>query len=240
MQPFRVLSIDFDVFTDLPSKDYLQLYPDGIDVSTEISTIIWANAYANLPQTPSIKVQDIDCRKDQIDALYDLLQTCETDTPILITNSHVHCYDWILKHLPEDMSLHLTNLDMHHDILNDNETLDCGNWIHHVKEAVSKFQLTWVTHPFSKEIYGLQNDSFASVLTDIKDLPQEPFDLIFLCRSDPWLPPHLDHYFQDCIEFLRWNFSNILIEPSVKNPRDYQSATESINQALQSFYEKNE
>lgn len=220
---FQVLSIDFDVFANLPDETYLSLYPDGIDVSTELSTIIWADRYANPYTKPDIR--HITCNQKELQATIAMIQHgCQPDTPILMVNSHRHIYDWIFQHFDENKydSIALTHLDMHHDCFNENPNLDCGNWIEHVKNRVPKTMVQWVANPITKSMYGLDTPEFDNVLTTVTDLKPRHFDLVFICRSDPWLPPHLDHDFEAMKNELLFIFDNIRIETCINQPRNIE------------------
>jgi predicted O-methyltransferase YrrM len=48
------------------------------------------------------------------------------------------------------------------------------------------------------------------------------FDLIFLCRSDTWTPPHLDPYFDELYQILTNNFEGGIIDPQITKPRDFE------------------
>lgn len=51
---FHILSIDFDFFQNV-TPETLEHYPDGVDVSTEMSTLIWSLCYANQKKTNQLK-----------------------------------------------------------------------------------------------------------------------------------------------------------------------------------------
>ena len=45
--------------------------------------------------------------------------------------------------------------------------------------------------------------------------------LFFFCRSDNWLPPHLDNHFQQFLHFFCGYFSQGKIQRIITEPRDY-------------------
>ena len=45
-QRLRVLSIDFDYFQVVDKDTVQSCYPDGIDLDTSLSTVVWASHYA--------------------------------------------------------------------------------------------------------------------------------------------------------------------------------------------------
>ena len=81
----------------------------------------------------------------------------------------------------------------------------------------------WLANPISKEVYGLNTSDFDCINTDINLIKNFKFDLLFLCRSDNWLPPHLDIYFDNFLQYLMQHSDDIMGEQSVTTPRDYQT-----------------
>ncbi|MBR6163692.1 hypothetical protein IKQ26_07380, partial [bacterium] len=51
------------------------------------------------------------------------------------------------------------------------------------------------------------------------------FDLIFLCRSDLWLPPHLDYDFKELAKFIDKRFDT-RCEKGIMDVRDYEPLVE--------------
>ena len=150
----------------------------------------------------------------------------------MIANSHVNAYDFILKHLADDEKISLTNVDMHHDLINDNENVDCGNWIGKLIAegcvGCERDSLKWIHNPVSFSMYGADptdGTEFGKLLAQLdggdtlQSIKNEKYDLIFLARSDTWSPPHLDDQFNLLVNIMREHFLNIDIENDVKNPR---------------------
>lgn len=213
---FKVLSIDFDFFPNVTSE-MLAHYPDGIDLSTELTKIIWASHYI----TSDNMLKDIDINKNLYKELKYILNSQSTKTPVLITNSHVHAFDFIEKHF-DNKRIVLTNIDWHHDIVNNNTEMDCGNWIKFLKEKYPDTILKWITRPESIDCYGITNSELTqmNVEFDFKSIEHTQFDAIFLCRSDSWTPPHLDKYFDELIKECFSVYFNVKIENCVTKPRD--------------------
>ena len=63
---------------------------------------------------------------------------------------------------------------------------------------------------------------------------------IFLCRSDVWLPPHLDQPFNDIAEFIKGQFTNVQIRPCVTAPREYKEAARKIAKTSKAIRSKND
>lgn len=125
----------------------------------------------------------------------------------------MYAYDMIMNYMhrhPKYTALNLVNIDMHHDLINDNFRIDCGNWISYVINKLRKnnikTKITWICNQVSLDIYNLKQDEFKEygmeIHTNLSPLKDITWELIFLCRSDIWLPPHLDEPFQQLANFI--------------------------------------
>lgn len=197
----NVLSIDFDVFQKVDIDTMQTCYPDGVDLPTSISSFVWQSHYAN-PDTYQ-KLMKITPDIDMVNALKRLIGDNKHMPDSFICNSHKNIYDFIMEHFHEGNydKIELTHLDMHHDMVNDNSELDCGNWVSYLEDAV-KTNVTWIANPISKAMYGMTEPIFDTVRTDLSNITKPDWNLIFLCRSDNWLPPHLDSSFIDLAVFI--------------------------------------
>ena len=90
---------------------------------TNLSEIVWGSKYAMYED----KLAEVSLLFDEYDALLTLLYKQNRNCPVMIANSHSHIYGFIHSYLRG--KIQITNIDMHHDIINDNAELDCGNWI---------------------------------------------------------------------------------------------------------------
>ena len=66
------------------------------------------------------------------------------------------------------------------------------------------------------------------VLNTLESIKDRKFDIVFLCRSDNWLPPHLDNEFQELVDFIVRKFKTIRIDPQVKKAREIDNEIEKI------------
>ena len=76
-------------------------------------------------------------------------------------------------------------------------------------------------NPIAAEVYQPLpkiNDNF-KILGSIREAILREFDIIFLCRSDNWVPPHLDVVFGDIVDLLKDHFPNTVIHDDVDKPR---------------------
>lgn len=221
----KVLSIDFDYFQQASVEQVRNLYPDGVDNPTEISEIVWSDHYAS----DGKELNSIGIMQDELERLEMLLLEQDTSCSVMIANSHKHIYDFILENRDNE-AIGLVNIDMHHDMMNDNPNLDCGNWIKHLlneeTERGNKVNLAWIANPISLETYGLEkafggdDERFKGfVQNSIESIKDESFDIIFLCRSDTWTPPHLDKYFTEICDLMKDHFEEIKMEKGIDKPR---------------------
>ena len=96
--------------------------------------------------------------------------------------------------LSPDEEVELINVDFHHDMyITGGDNLDCGNWLRFFKDLYPDANITWVRREDS-DIESLEGDFPYKHTTDISVVKGD-FDLVFLCFSSPWTPPHLKTYF---------------------------------------------
>lgn len=225
----NILSIDFDYFQDIPDESILTCYPDGHDFSTELSKIIWSNAYAY--SKTADKIKSVNIMQSELNAAKAIINNTDPYAPNWIVNSHVHIYDAVknarLSH--PDADIHIYNIDMHHDCFAYEKTLTCGNWALHVMKGFNA-SVTWVTTPIGLKMCPPPDVLNNHILTSINDIPVKNFDAIFLCRSDIWLPPHLDCYFEELRQCMTNSFVTSFTDGQVSEPRDIQPLIDSLQQ----------
>ena len=218
----RILSIDWDYFQNV-STDILKNYPDGIDRSTELSELIWGIRYAQCDFAKEVAILE-----NEYNLLIQLLLMQNKNCPVMIANSHKHIYRFITERCNGDIEL--INIDMHHDILNDNPELDCGNWIGSLLKENRLKNFRWVYNPVSLKMYGIEDGSSDEDktlrkivqkigLSSISDIQDKSFDMIFLARSDIWSPPHLDKYFSELVSLMCAHFKEVIAEQGIEIPR---------------------
>lgn len=128
---------------------------------------------------------------------------------------------------------------MHHDCFNNNPELDCGNWISYVKQDYPKIHIQWIANPVSRQVYNITETEFDFIQTSLNTLQEQPPDLIYLCRSDNWLPPHLDNYFEQTKRLLTQLSRNVYVQSCVQTPRNYQSQTKELESVITNICERN-
>lgn len=219
----RVLSIDFDFFQNVTKETICNCYPDGIDLPTEVTKIIWAAHYAN-PRNKTL-LDKVTPDKENLKILKSILHKNKPYIA-MIQNSHIHCYDFILDYLynkPNIKGVELYNIDMHHDIFNRNPELDCGNWIGMLRDQIlmshQQLKVTWIANKTSKDAYAIPQNLENIIKYTLDCISDKEFDLVFLCRSDPWTPPHLDGEFAKLTTTVIKNATKYTIEHGITAPR---------------------
>lgn len=214
----NILSIDFDFFQKIP-KEALSAYPDGIDLPTDVSNIIWASHM----QLDKERLDTVVFDTEKFEFIKQLLKKQKPNTEIMIASSHKTAYAFILETLykTKNENTALTNIDLHHDLGNNNPNVDCGNWIKYLlKEGrIKGFQ--WILQPESQKVYDLSDDELKQMhaTTNINIIEDTMFDAIFICRSNPWLYPKFDTQFDELFRLCSQHFKAIIAEPDVRQPR---------------------
>lgn len=211
---FRVLSIDFDFFPKV-NKTQLSEYPKGIDLPTELSEIGWS--------TRNERMENIQIHKTFYKEIIRILKRQKKEIPVLFSNSHLNTYYFILKHY-NNKKIELVNIDLHHDIVNDNKKTDCGNWIGHLCDFSEEHQginVLWIARKLSKKIYGISDEEAENfnMQFDFSPIRNIQFDAVSVARSDNWVPPHLDPYFDNLLKICENHFTDITAEACIMQPR---------------------
>lgn len=242
MKDVRLISIDFDFFQKVDKDTIGSYYPDGVDLSTDLSKMVWTGYYVH-PNTKK-KLEAVTCDEDALNTMKSILSHCPTIKDVLMTNSHVHIYEFIheLMEKYKTSSLHITHIDMHHDVLNKNTEVDCGNWLGRISEEYHT-KVEWIPNPISLDVYGLTKmikHILGKGLPNLKEADSQGAfdgaDALFLCRSDAWTPPHLDKYFDDLYHHIINTFGNsgckIMGEKCISEPRDMSKEIDVYNDAM--------
>ena len=235
----NILSLDFDYFLKFENDDtsVLSKFPDGTEAFLQFNDAVWAThlAYKEVED----KIKTVKCNENELAKVSVFLNACKADIPVMIANSHVNIYDFILSHAKTGQELRILNLDFHHDAYNTSQELNCGNWVLKLKERTANPVLyQWITSDngwktsegtiprFVQEAYRFK--SFVEYLSWNKDYKP---DLIFLCRSDVWVPPHLDGYFDKLMRFAASHFDNVIGEQRITKPRDLSEEIAKLREA---------
>jgi len=213
MAKHTILSIDFDFFQNTTAEKITHCYPDGVDLPTKITEITWASYYAQCKD----ELLAVVCDEEKLWQIKKIIRNQCTTIRNRITQSHLSIYDFILSAVKEDDECTIVNIDLHHDCFNDNPEVDCGNWLKHIKAKIPNCQVHWIARDISKGVYKNLPNQVKYDFDFIKDMQ---FDMVFLCRSDSWLPPHLDKDFHTLMQSMTKHFFQTEIDEQIRKPRN--------------------
>ena len=191
----RVLSIDWDYFQDVTKKQIIN-YPDGNETLGELNNLVWAVRYSDM--YPNFDPREISINKKLYDEMMNIIKFQTKGTPARIAESHAQCYNFIKYEFNPGDIIELYNVDLHHDLFNDNEEeMNCGNWILYLMKSYEVY-LSWFNRSVSLEAYKLskKNKDMRMYTDSLDEIKHTLFDAVFLCRSGAWIPPHLDPMFE--------------------------------------------
>lgn len=191
----RILSIDFDYFVDTDMDTRLIYFPDGNDnLPVKMNRYIWNRCYDFKEELKNIGVI-----KDY-DTICNFLST-QTPKKVLVADSHREM-EKLFSDINPDEDLELINIDFHHDMfVTGGDKLDCGNWLRFLIDLKPDTKITWVRREDS-DTDSLFGEFPYHHTTDISEVQGE-FDLIFICFSSPWTPPHLYNKFEEMVKTIK-------------------------------------
>lgn len=193
----RILSIDFDYFVDADIITRYMYFPDGNDnLPLEMNRLIWDNCYNFRKELKDIGVID------DYNTMCNFLSTLKTGR-FLYADSHRQIERFFSEIRPDE-ELELINIDFHHDMfVTGGSKLDCGNWLRFLVDLKPDAKITWVRREDSDTSSFFGEFPYHHT-TDISEVQGE-FDLVFLCFSSPWSPPHLYDKFMKMVETVKLN-----------------------------------
>ena len=229
----NVLSIDYDYFMKLKDDDIsvISEFPDGTEAFIGLSDYIWSSRLANRKSAEAINT--VTCNTDELFNVWKFVMKQRKTVPVLITNSHVHIYEFIKSHLNGRNSIRVANLDFHHDAYDKTSELNCGNWVNFLDREFN-LEYDWITSDCGWEAAGEKPEilngrpRFRNIAEFIKANPKFKPDIIFICRSDVWVPPHLDSEFVNLSFDVCGRFKNIMGDPAVLRKRDLRMYIEQL------------
>ena len=186
MKQLSVLSIDWDVFHDMT-----QFMPGTMrcEVSWVVEYSRWEGEFKH-------------CYKFAYDE-FELLKQylAGLNQPVHVAEDHgrlFHLIDW-------EADCALVNLDFHSDVWDcpDITRLCCGNWMSAlVKYKGVRFDVDW-RQLHSKGIHGLPIDEDEIKMRHsigFNGVFDREYDLVFLCQSYDYSPPHMNHRFRELVD----------------------------------------
>lgn len=218
MKPLRVLSIDWDYLVNATMEERLYMFPDGgnENLPTGILDYIWASRYAENPKLAEIAVDE----PDMENLKQFILKSCNNRTRIIIADSHKHIFDSVSKAHKKAQPVTIINVDFHHDCYGENNSsvVDCGNWVtqlfvnkeNRLNMDLSQSKYYWVKRDDSDDLEKSYEWCHTISIDDMKSLEEFPFDLLFICRSGVWSPPHLDNEFLKLCNWCRAHITSLI------------------------------
>ena len=227
----NVLSIDWDYFINASIGERLELFPDGgnENLPDGLGQLIWSGRYID-GRLNNIKTDTKAIRR---------LKKCIRNQSLLletmIVDSHRYAYDFIKDYMFQHDydSVNLVNIDFHHDVYDfGTDEVDCGNWLRilmkDLEDSDSKF--TWVCREDSDDLRLELFDLEKTTSLDIID--EDDWDIIFICRSGMWSPPHLDKNFMDCFKWLLEYGGYVRYQESIMKKSRMSGMKELINSQI--------
>lgn len=225
----RILSIDWDYFIDASVKERAAYFPDATTDSREtfLQSLVWANRYVANPNLMELGVIY------DYDMVCGFLQKPQKSKAIMVADSHRHAHDFIMKNVKKSSEIELINIDFHHDLYQSYENKGephAGDWALKLQEKLPKLKLKWVKRDDS-EMPDLPIEEIS-----IKEALQGAFDIIFLCRSGAWSPPHLDGAFIEMAENLL-HIGPVMAENGLMEEREYKETMDSLQEVTNQLQE---
>lgn len=189
-----ILSIDFDYFIDVSSKERDIYFPKGSDqVPDNKLKSMWEERYLKYPKLKEVGVIDEYYALKNFLVLLDIHKN-----KFYKADTHKYIKKLIDK-IPWNLPLRIVNVDFHHDFYHyftDGDKYNCGNWLRRLIEDRPDTEVKWVRRKDS-QIYSLEGKFPYEHTIDIKSVFSDKFDYIFMCRSPEWSPPHLSDKFEE-------------------------------------------
>ena len=216
MKTFKVLSIDWDYLVKATMDERLKMFPDGGNEKLPeiISNMIWSVRYTSYPQ-----LKDIGVDTDAMGILNEFISKNCFDSPVVVSDSHRDIWNAILRYKSKDSPIDVINVDFHHDMyVNDIGHVDCGNWVNCLFETKTQYSRKlknkdnhyyWIAREDSDDYLTEEcqrlNYMVKKDINFLKNLDDFECNLLFICRSSIWSPPHLDEEFMN---FYKWCIDN--------------------------------
>jgi len=228
----QVLSIDWDYFINATTNERAWLFPDGgnENLTPYVENIIWASRYC---QTVTKKfkyksIEEIGIKEHEVEILKEILKQ-NSEANSLACLSHKHIYAYLNAYKMKYDAFNIINIDYHHDMYHIGEDVNCGNWVNklHADGLIEDF--TWINQ---KDSCGIKKPFRLKTTFDIKKACNKEYDLIFICRSDMWSPPHLDVEFHKVLKHMN---AIVLSEVNNESRSIYDNRFELIKKHIEEY-----
>ena len=232
---FHVLSIDWDYFIHADGEERLAHFPDipSEKYPKELQNIIWKSRYSS----------DDDLLKIGYDPfVHEIVEKLFYVPRVIVADSH----KWIVPYSLQAKAkqFHILNIDFHSDFRDDTESLDCGNWLSILMgQYGGKYEwLGW------KDSYKRGIPKRLRYFTDraeaVRLIDSTVWDMLFICRSDMWSPPHLDNDFTRVFQpLVQDSVVTGEIQQGIWESRydeKFRSDVDKMRNTMEKFYKKQE
>lgn len=199
----KILSIDYDYFVDANKDQVLMHFPDPIDLTPNLSAQVWDMHYMHHGDI----IRSINLRSVEYTRMITKLSYSITADLCMFSYTHkdiIRCIEDIRKSGNYN-KLIVNHIDTHPDTGNITyNEVHCGNWVTHLKQMYEEVDIRWIANEALYEIQDVNEKLLPKIKFGIDKLSNiKHYDLIFLCRSDQWVPPHLDQQFTDMVHKVR-------------------------------------
>lgn len=215
------------------------------------------NNYKNL--------EEIDVRYDEIYKLAQVIYSIEKPPMIYVAESHKEIASVFAQHWNSGQysSVKIVNIDFHSDMYdNDPEYINCGNWFFHIISRIGKVnpfaqnaehrynEYLWVHNPDSSLTEGYDIPTFIAPYVELQngidpELLKDEYDVIFICKSSMWSPPHLDELLINALtplkdEHMAYEFDDDVLINRMDNVRKEIEANKDAYRRMQEAIIQNE
>lgn len=219
MKTCNILSIDWDYMTDIPTECFA---PEINELGLTMYNKLWDIWYTHT--LPNVKVHPA-FNNGRAEKLIEVIKGSTFDLCV-ISQEHDNLYRAIqFIDDVENMELYVRNFDTHHDCYSSSsnpDVLNPGNWGRLLYQDMNLKEFLWYRSPDS-ENYASDKPEYVQDVFDYG--PKEimgHYDLVFICRSDPYVPPHFDYLFKKFSEtVLKYTNCNTEILDDVFIPRKH-------------------
>ncbi|BAL01917.1 hypothetical protein OBV_p-00620 (plasmid) [Oscillibacter valericigenes Sjm18-20] len=201
----NILSIDYDYFVKVSEYFRENHFPDGgREQGDNLNLIVWSQLYAS-GNCCGERIETIISDNAALRKIRKFIAR-QKNPVCMIADSHSHAYNFIKDSIPAGEKATVYNIDFHHDTfcINDENEVNCGNWLRHLLDEKVIDRAYWVAKPDS------ETDGSLVDIIPIEKALEVNYDAVYICRSSWWTPPHLDGA-----------FTSELVKPLLLNKRGW-------------------
>ena len=237
----RVLSVDWDYFIDASAEYRVTCFPDGIEKNDFLDSWVWATRYLE-----EESLRDIGIREKEYQEVSGKAAIWGSRSRVIaFCESHREILYYIRKYI-FNQELEIYNVDFHSDSYPNPEE-DCGSWFRVLDRGFPNpgNKYVWVAWEGESEVLSWQDwkaTGRKEIVNSLNKIPDQSWDLLFVCRSNSWSPPHLDNQFTKfCTKILsNRGLKDVYATPGILDGRmaGVNAQIEQLTPAYQSFRKK--